>query len=59
MSELKRELLKLIGLYGDAMGQAGYHSHGDMDYFLSCADKADDAEIKLKAFIEGLEIKEK
>ena len=42
------------------MAETGYSSRNDdLDYFLKWADKADDAEIKLKTFIEGLEIKEK
>ena len=59
MKKLKKELWKLIGRYGEAMGEAGYQSHNDLDYFLEWADKIDDAEIKLKAFIEGLEIRER
>lgn len=58
MKELKRELWKLISKYGEAMANVGYHNSLDIEDFFYY-DDADDAELKLRAFIEGVEIRER
>ena len=62
MKDLKSELWELIGWYGEAMAKAGYYSHddhGSMEDFYNAANLADDLEIKIRAFIANVEMKEK